>query len=483
MVPTFAGTTCPADVTADVVIPVSCGYLTVLEDRSKPGGRTIQIFVARFDPPGGTTTKDPVITLGHLGSQDGYGDMSGGGQRTHRVLYLIDPRGIGHSQPALDCPEVAVTGPELAGLRLRDPARQTVLLAAVKACHDRLAGQGIALASYDLAANAADIEDLRTTLDVGPWNLMTNGDASRLAFEVARRYPAGLRTLIIDSPSLPLPNFVTIGPASLDAAISRLVTACAEEAACARAFPDLDAMIRNAIARLDASPLSLDLTETVQAIRLGHAIHVVFDGSALVRVIRSDLGAGGGTAASRALTTLRDVIDGRVKADDSNIVALSSDIGNCLGLLPNCERPNLGALYSILCRDFATQVDKDELQASLDGRSAYADVFAPSPLLTPCAVWDVGAAPTPALEPLTGGVPTLVMRGVFDPYSATTSQVGAAADEVPNLFLVDIPNQSYNVLGYTECPRAIRNTWIDSPTSGPADTSCLGSIPAPMLAP
>src|SRR5207249_3347679 len=102
--PSFDAAPCPDDVTNQVVISSSCGFLTVLEDRSKPAGRTVQLFVARFDPPGGTTTVDPVVTLGHLASQNDYGGMSPAGQRTHRVLYLLDPRGIGHSKPSLDCP-------------------------------------------------------------------------------------------------------------------------------------------------------------------------------------------------------------------------------------------------------------------------------------------------------------------------------------------------------------------------------------------
>ena len=204
--PHFDTVACPEDVTSDVVVSVSCGFLTVLEDRSKVNGRTIRVFVVRLDPPGGTTTRDPVVILGHLASQDGYGAMAAGGQRTHRVEYLIDPRGIGHSQPSLDCPEVVAAGPALAGLRLRDAARRTTTLAAVKACHDRLVGQRIDLDAYGLAANAEDLEDLRTTLGIASWNLITNGSASRLAFEVARRYPIGIRSLFIDSPSLPEPN-------------------------------------------------------------------------------------------------------------------------------------------------------------------------------------------------------------------------------------------------------------------------------------
>ena len=74
------------------------------------------------------------------------------------------------------------------------------------------------LAAYDLTANAQDIEDLRTTLGIASWNLISNGSASRLAFEVARRFPGGPRSVFIDSPSLPDPDFLTIVPAAFDQA-------------------------------------------------------------------------------------------------------------------------------------------------------------------------------------------------------------------------------------------------------------------------
>src|SRR4029077_1999763 len=210
----------------------------------------------------------------------------------------------------------------LAGLRLRDPARQAILLRAVAACHDRLVRQGIDLAAYDVAANAADLEDLRVALGIHKWNLMTNGDTSRLTFEVARRYPAGLRSLIIDSPSLPSPDFITVGPTALDAAIARLVGLCALEAGCARAYPDLGAQIRSAISKLDARPEALDVTGTVEAIQRGHPIRVVVDGAALVRIIRWAVGSSGGSNAVVALHTVRGVIDGSLSAADPGVIAL-----------------------------------------------------------------------------------------------------------------------------------------------------------------
>jgi len=201
-----------------------------------------------------------------------------------------------------------------------------------------------------------------------------------------------------------------------------------------------------------------------------------------VRILRFGLGSGGGSAAGRALLTVREALDGKLPSDDPNVLALVSDVGDCLGILTNCELPNLGALYSIVCADYANQVDERRLTASLDGRSAYADVFSPSPLIAACSVWGVStAAGGPGGSP-TGGVPTLVLRGVLDPFSASVDDVATATAGSPGVFILPIPNQSYNTLGFTECPRAIRNAWIDAITAPPADTSCLAKIPEPAFA-
>ncbi|MBA2314597.1 MAG: hypothetical protein H0V87_04340 [Chloroflexi bacterium] len=92
------------------------------------------------------------------------------------------------------------------------------------------------------------------------------------------------------------------------------------------------------------------------------------------------------------------------------------------------------------------------------------------------------ADPGPA-APITGGVPTLIMRGWLDPFSAPIRDVTAATASVGGVHVLEVPNQSYNVLGYVECPRSIRNAWIDAPARPPADVACLDGIPDIELAP
>ena len=65
----------------------------------------------------------------------------------------------------------------------------------------------------------------------------------------------------------------------------------------------------------------------------------------------------------------------------------------------------------------------------------------------------------------------MIIRGMFDPYSAPIADVDRAIAGSADTYELEIPNQSYNALGFLECPVAIRNAWIDAPTSPPADTN------------
>ncbi len=108
---------------------------------------------------------------------------------------------------------------------------------------------------------------------------------------------------------------------------------------------------------------------------------------------------------------------------------------------------------------------------------AYAMDFRTDALDAVCEAWTDIPAPTGPVTSITGRIPTLVMRGTLDPYSASLEDVRTVAGSNPLLRTLAIPDQSYNILGYDDCPRAIRSAWIDNPTDPPADTTCLNRIP------
>jgi pimeloyl-ACP methyl ester carboxylesterase len=206
------------------------------------------------------------------------------------------------------------------------------------------------LAAYDIAANAADIEDLRVALGINQWNLQAVGTASPILLQASRLYPAGVRTLIVDSPALPGANLITVGPRATDLAIARLSAACEAHADCSRRAPGLEVTLRNALSQLDAKPLTFDVGQTPAAINAGHPISVVLDGAALLRWIRWRLESSAGSGAGRLIDTVLRVRDGTLTADDPAVLFLAADAGDCAGMLHECEHVDFGALYSIVRR-------------------------------------------------------------------------------------------------------------------------------------
>ena len=161
---------------------VECGYLVVPEDRADSDSDTIRLAVAILHPPGGAARPDPIVYL--------VGGPGGSGLEflfisfdavfvpifaTERDLIVLDQRGIGYSEPALDCPAVAELSRELLdweidGKVLTDEEANDLFMQTVAACEENLSTVAD-LTAYNTAANAADINDLRLALGYDQVNL------------------------------------------------------------------------------------------------------------------------------------------------------------------------------------------------------------------------------------------------------------------------------------------------------------------------
>ena len=108
----FQTTPCPQPNVAgvpslDMPPGVQCGYLSVLEDRAKPQGRRIQIFVMRAPAVSATPKPDPIVYLS--GGPGGAGSfevatMIKHGLNAERDVIFVDQRGTHRAIPRLGCP-------------------------------------------------------------------------------------------------------------------------------------------------------------------------------------------------------------------------------------------------------------------------------------------------------------------------------------------------------------------------------------------
>jgi pimeloyl-ACP methyl ester carboxylesterase len=255
----------------------SCGYLTVPENRSRADGPTIRIAVARVKATSPTPEPDPIVWLtgGPGGTAIATANLTvAKGINADREIIFVDQRGTLHAEPALSCPEIDAVQRETLGLAIADAATAQKSDAATRTCRERLAGQGIDLAAYDTAENAADIADLRVALGIEQWNVRGVSYGTDLALQLLREHPQGIRSVVLDSLVPPQLNLVEALWPNAALGYEALFTACAAQVACAAAFPDLREEFIATVRRLDEQPLTVEVPDPAG----GPNIRVVLDG-------------------------------------------------------------------------------------------------------------------------------------------------------------------------------------------------------------
>ncbi len=480
---------CPPDVAHEPryldgsrVKELSCGSLTVLEDRTKPDGRTIRLFFVRVPPPGNNPEPDPVFTAGGADLARN-GGFNGGplAERVNREVIIMNERGVGLSEPNLACPEVQQLALPTSGAPLGSRDMQPRFLVAVQACHDRLEAQGIDLASYNLAEAAADAEDLRTALGIETWNITATGTASAIAFEIMRRFPEHVRAAWFDSPAAPQVDLFTQAVLGTRYSIREVAKACAAQPACHAAYPRVLVAWRQVLQRLHENPVELSADE-------GYG--VVVDDASAVRVMRGMLS----WFDYRFLPSLFRLRNHRFTHRRSPTFDIYPEVNLGRNVEPWQSDPVLshgytvdhwdewrfsaGAFYSILCHDELPFVAHASLSQAVDGDPWYVRAYGHrNPYIEACGRWDVGSAEADPHDPVVSDIPTLILHPHFDPFSPFPL-IKQTAKTLLTSWVVDL-QWGHNVLSQ-DCPVAIRNGWIDDPTS-PPDTSCVADMPEMRL--
>jgi pimeloyl-ACP methyl ester carboxylesterase len=473
--PTFVEAPCPDDIEILALVDHSCGYLTVLEDRSKPTGRTIQLLMVRTPVPDAAPREG---TGGGFGGDLGYAFASvvgEGASRTRLVTIQLDTRGS-WSEPGLGCSEVDALDAAMAEVRSGDASLRSRLVDAVATCRQRLADAGIDVAMYDVANHAADLEDLRRTLGLGNWTLDTKGDTSLYTFEYLRHWSDQVGSVVLDSPRFPQNHDPDAGLQAIEYAWSRFVAGCLADTGCAELLPDPTATLRGAVARLDAGPVPVEITSDYLAVAAGRPVMLLVDGQRLLRAVRYALGGDGPENARRLPAMIERAARGEVDLTLSRILGGNSPL--CVGFRPQCGGRSsfmLAQFLTVMCRDIVP-FDAPPTAATLAADTVgWASLYEGDPVRAVCPAWDVPPADPSVAEPVTSEVPMLVYSGELDSWSARPLAEGALGS-LPNAHYYELAGQTHNVMGFTSCSVVMRNEWLDDPMSPPPDASCLAEL-------
>jgi pimeloyl-ACP methyl ester carboxylesterase len=229
--------------------PADLEKLTVLEDRTKPDGRKIELAFARLK----STAANPGSPIVYLD-----GGPGGSGVGLYRIeeykrlfdamravgdVILLSQRGTGFSTPRLICQNKAEIAPDL----FVSTQRMTEILAPrAIACAAELRAKGIDLAAYNTDASADDLEDLRKALGVPKISLFGFSYGTHLGLAALRRHSASIDRAILAGTEGP--DDTQKYPHTFDLQLARL-------SHLEGATPSLVDVTRSVLAALEAKPL------------------------------------------------------------------------------------------------------------------------------------------------------------------------------------------------------------------------------------
>lgn len=411
-----------------------CGVVSV---PAAPGSEQVfKIAVARVFSPLRQPEQEPVVylsggpgasSLDELGTK--YGDYPNFAPLApDRDFIFIDQRGVGESKPRLYCREEG----EIDDL--------------LDTCFSELS-QDVDLNDIRTVNNATDVELVRRAFGYEKWNLLGVSYGTRLALTIMRDYPAGVRSVVLDS-VVPLEvNLFPEAGASGYASLRRVFAACEAESECNAAFPNLEARLIRVVEELNEEPYQSE----------GEAV----EGDVVVNLVFNLLYAPAGIGLVPQL--IHDLAEG-----DFSLLELLGEAGSSSGTA-------FGMHLSLQCAEemaFSTPEDFEAseellppaLRAGLS-TSAYIDY---------CAHWPVTPAAPSENEAVVSAVPALVMAGTYDPITPPR-YAELVAENLSRSQLAVIDNESHAAT-VGECGTRLARDFFRSP-SEPLSFDCLGSQP------
>jgi pimeloyl-ACP methyl ester carboxylesterase len=496
---------------------IECGWLNVPEDHTNAASDiSITLLVTIIHSTSSDPQPDPVIYLegGPGGSAtSAYASFFNSGLRAERDIILIEQRGTGFSVPSLNCWETTWETESA-----EDPMKQ---------CLDRLEADGVNVAMYTSAQNAADVAALIEALGYDEVNLWGISYGTRLALTVMRDHPEHIRSVIIDSVYPPQAAGWDENGSNGALAFQTLFKGCAADAACNAAYPDLEQTFYDAVVALDADPLPLldEYDTDIGDLTGAGLIDDVFLNLYSTDVIpylpaRIDAAARrdaygyyhiGYDVGVPEMDELEEGWDITTLSDEDYLHAWTQYLGFAT---PEETQDYLNGLddeayeaEQIAFEDFAYDSEGVLMDDTAEGMFNSVECYEEIPfnsldkaeaLLQPynavlhdgllsdfqeqvasCVIWGVPPATAFETQAVVSEIPTLVLSGEYDPI--TPSSWGKqAADALPNSYHFIFPGMGHGVVDSAPCPTRMAQAFLAAPTAKP-DAACIAEMSPPQF--
>jgi pimeloyl-ACP methyl ester carboxylesterase len=448
---------------------VACGRMYVSEDRDLPSANLISFPVAIFKGDDRSGSKGSPVMIAGGGGPGGPIGLDDD-EMVHwlwetfhyvsrgkgRDLILIDNRGVGLSEPHLNCPEVDALGEgldEIIALEVRvEAVRENY-----RACRERLEELGVAVGEYNSLSAAQDIEDLRLALGIEQWNLIGISYGTRIVLTVMREFPTSVRAALLDS-IVPLEIAeLEESPRDHEASFERIIRACESDAGCRALVPSFGAELARLLDELRTEPLIIDVNAFENA-----ETDVIVDDEVLAYVlfntVYSELAIG------IVPLVIRRVLDGDYRALAPLIDALLEDI----------DALDDGAYVSYSCYD---EIPFNSIDRALQEANKYP---LQRPMSVPrvklevaaCEGWDIAPGADIEALPVISDIPTLIYAGEYDPVTPPR-WAEHAKNNLSNAHLKVWPAIGHAVTAGSSCAVRVAGQFFDEPERSPFDLYCM----------
>jgi len=423
-------------------VAAMCTTIAVPEDPADHGGRRISLRVAVLPAtrqpregalfyleggPGGAATA-AALRVNELFAQEG---------RT-RDIVMVDQRGTGGSNP-LACPSERV------------PATDSAAVAGyLRSCFPHRPAEA---QLYTTSLAADDLEAVRRRLGYGRIDVYGGSYGATLAETYLRQFPRSVRSVVLDSASLPNVRLYERSARNAELALEALFARCAATPACRRAFPqpraELDRLLHSGPRKVTIETGKVLLRPDDVATIVATLLQTPEDAAWIPSMIHA---AVGGDYVPLARTYARD---------------LGADLD---------PRARLQAFWVILCSEPWAGFDPAATERAGAGSFLASAATARALLFRrACRAVPRGRVPADAARIGVSDAPVLLLTGAADPLDPVSNLRGWRR-AFPNGRLVIVPGAAHGVIDRGCVPKLVAEFVARADAHG-LDTACVDHQP------
>ncbi len=440
---------------------VKCAKLDVFENRETKQGRKITLNIVVLPATARIKENDPIFLFAG-GPGQAATDLAQqasqmlGSLNDKRDIVLIDQRGTGKSN-LLNCkmPEDDTPG-------ITDPAKRDAIIKKFTIeCRDELVKKAD-LTQYTTTIAMADYDDVRAALGADKINMFGVSYGTRSSMEYLRRYPAHVRSVVIDAVAPPSMALGLDFARDAGAAYEKMLADCAANASCKKSFPDLRADVDALLQKLTKTPLKTPVADGVT----GVTKEIDIGREALLGAIFSSLYV-------PELTAVLPQSIARAKQGDYNPLFAQSAIFSD-GME---DMIAYGMRLSVACAEDVPRYTKAELESQV-ARAPFGRLFVDQMALS-CEVWPKGKMAADFTEPVRSDKPVLILSGGLDP--VTPSVHGEEVRQsLSNALHLIAPHAGHGVGSRGCAPKLVKKFFETASVAG-IDGECLKKLPRPLF--